>query len=85
MLDNDSAITDHFKGCCICKTKSRRCSSSAGAHAVGNAFLVLADDPALVAPPSVVFLLLVVVVWEDFDGDNSDGACRLGGWLVVEL
>lgn len=52
---------------------------------MGNAFLVFADDPTLVAPPSVAFLLLLVVVWEDFDGDNSDGGCLFGGWLGVEL
>lgn len=84
MLDNDSAITDHFKGCCICNTESRRCSSSAGAHAVGNAFLVLADDPpgldvVLVTPIPIVFMLFLL---EDFEGDNSNCGLLLDGWLV---
>ena len=88
MLDKDSAITDHFKGCCICNTKSRRCSSSAGAHAVGNAFLVLADDPlgfdvvVVLTPLSIVFKWFLL---EDFEGDNSDGGLLLDGWPVDDV
>ena len=95
ILDNDSAITDHFNGCCICNTRSRRCSSSDGAHAVGNAFLVLAeevmeDDPIVVGvrPPLIEVTFLI----EGFDGDSSEEGsrrccccCCFDDGLVVEL
>jgi hypothetical protein len=43
----DCAMTDHFRGCCICRTRSRRWSSSAFVHALARAFLDLLLLPKL--------------------------------------
>jgi hypothetical protein len=73
--DSDCAINDHFRGCCICNTRSRRLSSSAFVHALARAFF----DLALVmsVPPDVVIVMLI----EDEstfdggdDGDSNDDA-----------
>lgn len=39
--ESDCAMMDHLRGCFICKTRSRRCSSSALAQALASAFLDL--------------------------------------------
>lgn len=39
--ERDWAMMDHFRGCFICNTRSRRCSSSALVQALAKAFLDL--------------------------------------------
>jgi hypothetical protein len=84
IFDNDSAMTDHFNGCCICNTKSSKCSSSAGAHAVGKAFLDFKageeDEPQAVGAASPLVVVAFLLLEDFLEGDNDDspdGVCLL--------